>query len=43
MGNNKNKERHLGVKRGGAIKKANDVEWQWHCWAWIKEAQEITR
>jgi hypothetical protein len=26
MGNNKNKERHLGVKQGGAIERANDVK-----------------
>lgn len=41
MGNNKNKERHLGVKWGGIIEKANAIEWQWHCWTWIREAQEI--
>jgi hypothetical protein len=42
MGNNKNK-RGIWVKRGGAIERENDVELQWHCWAQIKEAQEIAR
>jgi hypothetical protein len=41
MGNNKNKDKHLGVIRGGVVKSAKVAKWQQCSQSWRREIDKI--